>query len=97
MWLPFFVSLVLGEIFAGEVPEARFGHAHKTRDRGSGVCVQVHRLRDLHTALVSFLGFAAYVLGAIFFGTGGLLTYGSRLIWFSSGEGLARLALAYWA
>lgn len=97
-WLPLFVTLVLGEVFAGENADGTIRALLArpvTRDSVFGAKFVASFIYA--AALVGFLVGSAYALGAAFFGTGGLLTYGAtgKLVWYSQGEGLARLALAY--
>lgn len=100
MWLPFFVSLVLGETFAGEHTEGTL-RTLLTRpvSRGSVFASKFVSSLIYTTALVAFLGVSAYVIGAVMFGTGGLLSTGTftrpMLGWYAQGEAIARLALAY--
>lgn len=100
MWLPFFVSLVLGETFAGEHTEGTL-RTLLTRpvSRGSVFAAKLASSAVYASALVAFLGLSAYAIGAAVFGTGGLLSTGTlmnpMLGWFARGEALARLALAY--
>ncbi len=100
MWLPFFVSLVLGETFAGEHTEGTL-RTLLTRpvSRGSVFVAKFVSSVIYTIALVLFLGASAYVIGTIFFGTGGLLATGTfdhpMIAWYTRGDGLARLALGY--
>lgn len=98
MWLPFFVCLVLGEIFAGENAEGTIRTLlARPVTRGSVYAAKFIASFVYVAGLVGFLVVSAYALGAAFFGTGGLLTYGAtgKVVWYAHGEGLARLALAY--
>jgi ABC-2 type transport system permease protein len=96
-WMPLFVSLVLGEIFAGENAEGTIrALLARPVTRNSVFMAKFTASLIYVSALVVFLAASAYALGAAFFGTGGLLTYGmsGKLVWYSQGEALARLALA---
>jgi ABC-2 type transport system permease protein len=100
MWLPFFVSLVLGETFAGEHIDGTL-RTLLTRPvaRGSVFAAKFVSSLVYTTALVAFLGLSAYAIGAIVFGAGGLLSTGTlmhpMLGWYAHGEAIARLGLAY--
>lgn len=100
MWLPFFVSLVLGETLAGEHTEGTL-RTLLTRPvaRGSVFAAKFVSGLVYTTALVAFLGLSAYAIGAMVFGTGGLLSTGTilhpMLGWYGHGEAIMRLALAY--
>lgn len=99
-FMPFFICLVFGEIFGGEAAEGTL-RTVLTRPirRTSFFAAKFVACLIYAMSLVFFLGISAYLIGLVFFGTGGLLTTGTfehpTLTWFSPGTGLARLALGY--
>ncbi len=97
-WLPLFTALVLGDVFAGEDSEGTIrALLARPVTRASVFWSKLVASFAYAATLVGFLVACAYALGAAFFGTGGLLTFGEtgRVVWYSQGEGLVRLALAY--
>lgn len=100
IFLPFFISLVSGEMVAGESSEGTLR---------TMLARPVSRLRFLTAefgacliytaALVGFIGLSAYVMGWIAFGRGGFISMGTfeqpMITYFRSSEALWRLALAY--
>lgn len=100
VWIPFFTSVVSGEIMAGEHADGTM-RALLTRpiNRLSLLAAKLIAC-ILHTvSLVFFLGIIAYLFGWIWFGRGGLTTTGSimqpMLTWFPESEGIRRVAMSY--
>lgn len=102
MFMPFFVCLVFGEIFAGECGEGTL-RAALTRPvtRAAYFGGKLAACLIYVLALVFSLGVVAYLIGFFAFGHGGLLTLTWQpgmppaIGWFDEGAGLARLALCY--
>jgi ABC-2 type transport system permease protein len=100
VWIPFFTSIVSGEIMAGEHSDGTM-RALLTRP--------ISRLNLLWAKLVAcllygillvfFLGVIAYLFGWIWFGRGGLTATGTilqpMLTWFPEAEGIRRVAMSY--
>lgn len=96
-WLPLFAALILGDIFAGEHTEGTLRALLARPVTRYSVYWSKFAASLVYTvALVTFLVASAYALGAVFFGTGGLLTFGGigRAVWYSQAEALTRLALS---
>lgn len=100
MFMPFFVSLVFGEILSGESAEGTL-RTVLTRPitRANLFTSKVIASLVYSGALVLFLGIAAYLMGWITFGRGGLLAVSflekPMIAFYPQGQGLARLALSY--
>lgn len=98
MCLPFFVCMITGEILAGENTEGTIRALLARLVSRTNVFGAKLVASAIYTAaLVGFLVVSAYALGAAFLGTGGLLPFGvaGKVAWYSHGETLVRLALAY--
>ncbi|MCE5199945.1 MAG: ABC transporter permease subunit [Armatimonadota bacterium] len=105
MFMPFFVALVFGEIFAGESTDGTLrALLSRPVTRGSVFAAKLAACFVYVLGLVFSLGVLAYIIGLIFFGHGGLMavtfadrtTYTSPMLaWFTEGDGLNRLALGY--
>jgi len=100
MFMPFFVCLIFGEIFAGENAEGTVRTVlSRPITRWEFFTAKFAASAIYAAGLVFFLGISAYIIGIIFFGRGGLLTTGSLdklvITWYGEREGLARLALSY--
>lgn len=100
MFTPFYVCLISGEIFAGEVADGTL-RTVLTRPirRGSFFCAKFLASAIYSLSLAFFLGFSAYIIGWIFFGRGGLMATGTMehpiLAWYPPGPALLRLVLGY--
>lgn len=100
MFLPFFICLVFGEIYAGESAEGTLRMVlSRPIKRSSFLTAKFFASFIYATALVLFMGITAYIIGLAFFGRGGLLAMGTfrepMLVWFGEAQGLARLGLSY--
>ncbi len=96
-WLPLFAALMLGDMFAGESSEGTIrALLARPVTRGSVYWAKLIASLVYTAALVGFLVGSVYAIGAAFFGTGGLLTFGGvgNVVWYSHTEALVRLALA---
>jgi|GEM_PF-630843 len=100
VWIPFFTSIVSGEIMAGEHSDGTL-RALLTRpvSRLSLLWAKLAACLIYGVLLVFFLGGVAYLFGWIWFGRGGLTATGSftqpMLVWFQESEGIRRVAMAY--
>lgn len=96
-WLPLFAALVLGDIFAGEHTDGTIRALLARPVTRLSVFWAKFTASLVYTiALVGFMVASAYALGAILFGTGGLLTFGGmgKVVWYSHSEALVRIALS---
>jgi ABC-2 type transport system permease protein len=100
VWIPFFSSIVSGEIMAGEHSDGTM-RALLTRpiNRLSLLWAKLIACMLYCILLVFFLGTVAYLFGWIWFGRGGLSATGTMmqpmLVWYPESEGLHRLVLSY--
>ena len=100
VWIPFFTSVVSGEIMAGEHSDGTM-RALLTRpiNRLSLLAAKLTACILYAVVLVFFLGVVAYLFGWIWFGRGGLTTTGTMtqtmLAWFPESEGIRRVAMSY--
>ena len=102
MFMPFFVSLVFGEIFAGESSDGTLRTVFtRPIPRTDFFIAKLAASLIYAFALVFSLGVVAYLIGLLAFGTGGLLTMTwhrgemPSVVWYSEGQALARLGLCY--
>ena len=101
MFMPFFVCMIFGEIFAGENAEGTLRTVLARPITRSSLFTAKFAASAIYAAcLVFFLGISAYVIGVAAFGRGGLLTVDvmnntGMIAWFSEGEGFLRLGLCY--
>lgn len=100
VWIPFFTSVVAGEIMAGEHSDGTL-RALLTRpiNRISLLWAKLAACMLYSFVLVFFLGVIAYLFGWIWFGRGGLSATGTltqpMLVWFPEAEGIRRVVMAY--
>lgn len=100
MFMPFFVSLIFGEIVSGESADGtlRTVLARPVR-RGSLFAAKFIACMIYAAGLLGFVGLSAYVMGWIAFGRGGFISMGTfeqpMITYYNSSEALHRLALAY--
>lgn len=100
MAMPFYVCLVFGEIFAGEVGDGTL-RTVLTRPirRGSFFAAKFAASMIYALSLEFFLGLSAYLIGWVFFGRGGLMATGTIehpiLAWYPMGSAELRLLLGY--
>ncbi len=99
MFMPFFVCLVFGEIFGGEVSDGTLRTAlARSVSRVSFFAAKFAASLIYAASLVFFLGASAYLIGLAFFGHGGLLATGTfehpMIAWYPGGTALWRLALS---
>ncbi|MCL5105211.1 MAG: ABC transporter permease [Armatimonadetes bacterium] len=100
MFLPFFIALVFGEIFAGESAEGTLRTLLTRPITRSSLLTAKFAASVIYAfALVGFVGVSAYIMGSIAFGRGGLMTVGKfddpMIAYYPQGQALIRLALAY--
>lgn len=100
MFMPFFICMIFGEIFGGEVAEGTLRTLlSRPVGRGSVFSAKLVASMIYGLLLTLFLGISAYLIGLIFFGRGGLMVGGTFehpiIAWYSEGVGLARIAIAY--
>lgn len=100
MFMPFFVCLVFGEIFGGEVADGTLRTVlSRPIGRTSFFAAKFSAGLVYALSLALFLGISAYLIGLVFFGRGGLMVGSTfehpMLAWYSEGAGLARLGLGY--
>jgi len=100
MFMPFFICLVFGEIFAGEVGDGTLRTVLCRPVRRSSFFAAKFMASLIYAlCLVGFLGASAYVMGWAFFGRGGLLVGGTfenpMIAWYAHRPALWRLALGY--
>lgn len=98
MFMPFFVCLVFGEIFGGEVADGTLRAVlARPVSRGSFFTAKFFASLIYAITLPFFLGVSAYLIGLVSFGRGGLMATGTfehpMLAWYSEGTGLWRLGL----
>lgn len=98
MFMPFFVCLVFGEIFGGEVAEGTLRTAlARSVSRSSLFSAKFLASIIYAITLPFFLGASAYVIGLVFFGHGGLMATGTLehpiVAWYPSWTAIWRLAL----
>jgi len=100
MVMPFYICLVFGEIFGGEMAEGTLRPVLARPVRRTTFFVSKF-IAGLIYGLCQgyFLGISAYIIGLIFFGRGGLMATGTfehpALAWYAEAPGLARLAFGY--
>lgn len=95
-FLPLFITLVAGDLIAGEAAEGTLRALLVRPVQRVPVVLAKFFVALLHTAsLTYFLGLAAIGLGALFFGWGDLISLEHGISVWPAGEGLARLAAAY--
>jgi len=98
MFMPFFVCLVFGEIFGGEVADGTLRTVlARSVSRVSFFAAKFFASLIYAITLPFFLCVSAYLIGLVFFGHGGLMATGTfehpMLAWYSEGAALWRLAL----
>jgi ABC-2 type transport system permease protein len=100
MFMPFFICLVFGEIFAGEVADGTLRTVLCRPIGRAGFFAAKFVASTIYAlCLALFLGISAYLIGLAFFGRGGLMVSGTfenpMVAWYPEGQGLARLGLSY--
>ena len=90
-FMPFFICLVFGEIFGGEVAEGTLRTVLTRPIRRTSFFTSKFIACLIYAiSLVFFLGLSAFLIGLVFFGRGGLLSTGTfehpMLAWYSEGS-----------
>lgn len=97
---PFFVCLVFGEIFGGEVADGTLRTVLTRPIRRSSLITAKFCASVIYALSLQFaLGVSAFLIGWVFFGTGGLMATGTMehpiIAWYPQSEAIWRLVLGY--
>lgn len=100
MFLPFFISLVFGEMIAGESGEGTLrAMLARPVSRIRLISAEFAACVVYAIVLLAFIGLSAFLMGWIAFGRGGFISMGTfeqpMITYFKGSEALWRLALAY--